>query len=191
MCLIFSRDNAGGRLDWGLLRRAHERNPHGVGILYRALDQWNVERAEDWPWEAVRDVLAAVDRLGAPWAVHFRWRTRGGLGKHNVHPFSLGKGRWLMHNGTLPVVGLGDESDSAALARRVRSGGMTLAAAARLATESNSRLLVGHRDGRIDLVGTWFKRSSGWLSNDRCMLRSCEPLVFSKWHNPAEVSQCS
>ena len=180
MCLIFHRDLDGGRIDWDLLRRGFNRNPHGAGLIYWSFGRWEVVKGDNWTWSELRDVMTDVERLGGEWAVHMRYRTRGLINEANCHPFDLGDGAWLMHNGTLPLVPTkAGESDSALLARRVRRGAVTIDEAAECALGSGSRLLIGHGDGRVELVGEWFHRSAGWFSNDRVMVRSGRSVVFS------------
>lgn len=179
MCLIFNRDLDGGRIDWDLLRRGFNRNPDGAGVLYWSFGRWEVVKGDNWTWGELRDVLTDVDRFGGPWAVHMRYRTVGPVNPDNCHPFDLGSGGWLMHNGTLDLRPVGLESDSATLARRVRQGRVTIAEAADCALRSRSRLLVAHGDGRVELVGEWFRRSAGWFSNARLMARAGRGVVFA------------
>lgn len=180
MCLIFQREMDGGRIDWALLRRGFARNPHGAGVLYWSFGRWEVVKASDWTWDELRDVLNDLERFGGQWALHMRYRTRGLVSDDNCHPFELGGGAWLMHNGTLPLEPTRPgESDSALLARRVRRGLVSIDEAAECALGSGSRLLVAHADGRVELIGEWFRRSAGWFSNDRVMRRASKPVVFS------------
>jgi hypothetical protein len=54
----------------------------------------------------------AEEFSGRDCAFHFRYRTRGSSSGENVHPFKLGPGLYLMHNGTanvrLRIAGLSD-----------------------------------------------------------------------------------
>ena len=179
MCLIFHREADGGRVDWELLRRGFLRNPHGAGVLYSSFGRWEMAKGANWDWRELREVLGDIDRFGSDWALHMRYRTKGEISDDNCHPFELGGGAWLMHNGTLPLICKGSESDSARLARRVRLGLCSVDDAAEMALRSQSRLLIAHPGGRVDLIGEWFRRSAGWFSNDRVMKRPGRPVVFS------------
>jgi len=106
------------------------------------------------------------------WAVHFRYATVGKV-DDNCHPFDIGSGSWLMHNGTIDKLNVlhHGRSDSWHLANAVRRG-RDLKWAAMKAKPSGSRLLVATSGEKVYRIGEWSRRSAGWFSNDRCFGRS-------------------
>jgi hypothetical protein len=101
MCLIIHQP-AGASTPLDLLRSAAEYNPDGFGFMgFDARGRVRIERSSD-----IGTVLAstlAKEFAGLECAFHFRRRTRGSSHPENLHPFKLGAGLWLMHNGTAQV----------------------------------------------------------------------------------------
>lgn len=172
MCLIFHRKPEGGKIDWSLLKRGFETNPHGVGVLYWQFGKWNVEKGVGWTWEHTRGVLGDLERQAEQWAVHFRWATKGVRDDRNCHPFHMGRGCYLMHNGTSNVaIQFRERSDSWHLARAVRKSERDVKWVIDQAV--GSRLLIATAKGDVGRIGEWHERSAGWFSNDRCF-KSCK-----------------
>lgn len=170
MCLIFVRDLDGGRLDWATLEKAYHRNNDGAGLLWWSLGKWHTEKNVKWPWDDLRAAIRDLDRQSEAWAVHFRLATKGVIDERNCHPFSLGSGGYLMHNGTVHVpMPWKERSDSWHLARAVRRGEKSMAWLVKQSV--GSRLLIAEPDGELIRIGTWFRRSAGWFSNDRSFQR--------------------
>ena len=44
--------------------------------------------------------------------IHLRWRTHGAIDHDNTHPYYVGRGHWLMHNGVLSSGNAADKSKS-------------------------------------------------------------------------------
>lgn len=108
MCLIIHQPR-GVTLSRAVLNSAAERNPHGFGIMWADRGLLHVRRT-----------LSAVDAIalyrehgaGRECVLHWRMATHGRLDLDNSHPFELGRGVAVMHNGILdcrtPVAGMSD-----------------------------------------------------------------------------------
>ena len=85
-----------------MIRSAAEFNPDGFGFMgFDARGRVRIERTG-----VIGTVLAtalAREFEGRECAFHFRRRTRGSSHEENLHPFKLGGGLWLMHNGTAQI----------------------------------------------------------------------------------------
>ncbi len=110
MCLIIHQP-PGRTTPPELLRSAASHNPDGFGFMGLGRDgrAHIVRSAESDLKQAQR---LAEEFAGQDCAFHFRYRTRGSSSARNVHPFKVGPGLWLMHNGTasvnLRIAGLSD-----------------------------------------------------------------------------------
>ena len=82
------------------LERAERMNPHGFGVYCKG----EVITSFDNPLMTSREVIASMT---GNVSVHYRYTTHGLSIRENAHPFSLGNGLWLMHNGILD----GDQFD--------------------------------------------------------------------------------
>jgi hypothetical protein len=98
MCLIIHQPG-GATTPLELLRSAAEYNPDGFGFMAMDDARAHIVRATD---AADAERLAATF-AGRECAFHFRRRTRGSMHADNLHPFALGGGLFLMHNGTAKV----------------------------------------------------------------------------------------
>lgn len=104
MCIIV-HSKTGEIPDLNLLHTAWKNNPHGLGIMWA--ENGRVETYHEIPtsFEAVVEAMAMPD--GRPWAMHFRWVTRGKLTEKQCHPFEVcsvdtaSGDLWMMHNGTM------------------------------------------------------------------------------------------
>lgn len=93
-------------------------NPHGAGLLVHSPGRVQCIKGL-MDLDSLIGELEKVDRHRRV-AVHLRWATHGSINAANTHPFAVGRGSWLMHNGVLSAFGKsGDRgvSDSADLAR--------------------------------------------------------------------------
>lgn len=97
MCLIVASRTSLPELEE--LKMGWKYNPDGWGVSYgkklltfQGLDWSSFEQN----WKNVKP----------PFMVHFRWATHGAKGLHNCHPFSVGHGTMMAHNGILdtPII---------------------------------------------------------------------------------------
>lgn len=101
MCLIIHQP-AGRRTPIDLLRSAAEFNPDGFGFMgFDSRGRVRVARTGSIGIELATTL--AREFADRECAFHFRRRTRGSSHDENLHPFKLGAGLWLMHNGTAQV----------------------------------------------------------------------------------------
>jgi len=94
-------------------------NPHGAGILFHDRGGRVVCSKGLMTLEDTITAIESIDR-NRKIAVHLRFATHGAINPSNTHPFPVGRGAFLMHNGILSAFGRhGDAglSDSADLAR--------------------------------------------------------------------------
>lgn len=123
MCLIMIGNIAD--IEQSSIERAFKAHPHGAGIAYsyrKGRSKISVARKG---FMSVDSLLVALDRVpkDVDIAIHFRYATHGSVSQVNTHPFPVGKDRYVMHNGVLPLgsPGMGGRSDSAHLAAIIRS----------------------------------------------------------------------
>lgn len=142
-------------------------NPHGWGIAYLRNGRTVISRGMD------ADRLVKVIRrvAGNPYVVHMRYATHGDVDLENTHPFSIGNGWWLFHNGIIDISitdpRRSDTYHFADLLRRARIVDPDLIE--RLAGPHNRIALWGPK-GQIHLLGPWHRRGPVWYST---RLMSC------------------
>lgn len=123
MCIIaLDTRPKGQRLDIDVFKRAQERNPDGMGIMWVSDGELHMYRSLD-DFEGIWNRYCNARHQGHITAVHFRKNTKGNNSVENCHPFDLG-GMALMHNGTIHAAERlipqnSDESDTAFVARHV------------------------------------------------------------------------
>ena len=91
-------------------------NPHGIGIAW----------AEDGRL-VVRKAMSLAEFLPmlfdkpdiSPYVLHFRYATHGEVGLDNCHPFTVGGGMAMAHNGILPWRSTDKRSDSRCFAKDI------------------------------------------------------------------------
>lgn len=101
------------------LQSAWACNPHGAGIVFhdrggRVICSKGLMTLED-----TISAVESIDR-NRKVALHMRFATHGAINAMNTHPFPVGRGAFLMHNGILSAFGKHGESglsDSADLAK--------------------------------------------------------------------------
>lgn len=101
---------------------------------------------------------AVVKRALGKFAIwHFRIGTSGLKDKTNIHPFEVCGGKWLLyHNGVLGL-GLGDKSDTHALADTLYNASIkTVLSVLNSLSEGNRFLLVDAKDpAKYTTIGKW------------------------------------
>lgn len=168
------------------LIEAMEQNPDGVGFCW-----WD---KDTFQWEVYKDVkmtrkemLERVDRLeemNTPWAVHFRWSTGGQIDTKNCHPFKIGDGEYLMHNGTLPVQprskARSDTWQFAMCLKTVGSHHLNKMMPVLNGVTSGSRMLYMTRSEsgyQYEMTGSWTQTKDGHYSNTRCFFKKQKQVV--------------
>lgn len=143
------------------------------------------------------DELLALERelRGAEYILHLRKRTRGSSERCNLHPFEVGDGLYLMHNGTLSVkTRVPGKSDTWHLSHDVlrplyaRWPGLLMDSAfkslleASLAPENklvlldypHRRIVIINRHHGLDYEGLWLS-SAKWIDRALLPLNTARP----------------
>jgi|LakMenEpi03Aug12_release.lakeMendotaPanAssembly.Ray.scaffolds.fasta_scaffold01981_44 predicted glutamine amidotransferase len=173
MCLIFTNKEK-QLVNLKAMQNAYRSNPDGLGILLWDNSQWIAERHIDTPLEPIVDKLNSYDKF----AIHFRYATHGRVSISNCHPFSLGNGWYIMHNGILPYTPTkSNRSDTWQLSQYLKAMGVTTftprqwKAFLPILRESigSDRILIANPNGKILRLGQWTQRSEGYYSNGGCL----------------------
>jgi hypothetical protein len=84
-----------------IVESALEYNPDGVGIMYMNDGKPFVSKSLN---ATIKSLTKKLEKLAqTEYAIHFRMKTHGKIDIHNTHPYDLNGGRFLMHNGILPI----------------------------------------------------------------------------------------
>lgn len=107
MCLIMRLNQYSEPLERWESDDIYRRNSDGIGIVYPdgTVPVRTIPRDADHAWSLVREVRG-------PAVIHWRMATHGSVTTENVHPFRIGKGLQLVHNGILSGWGHGTVSDT-------------------------------------------------------------------------------
>lgn len=118
MCLLILQ-LAGTIVETSALKEAFSSNSDGAGFAWADGEKcWSRKgyfNADDF----VHD-YEEIAAKGLPMLVHFRLATHGSEDHTNCHPFDVGGGWYMAHNGVLNIKTIGTESDTAAFARTIR-----------------------------------------------------------------------
>lgn len=111
MCLIINKP-AKVEFTTPELTDFYARNRDGVGIMWTTKDG-SVD-VEKLPAPTLDEWLQFYDSYarGRRCAIHLRMRTHGDIDDENTHPYYVGRGFFLMHNGVLATGNANDESKS-------------------------------------------------------------------------------
>lgn len=192
MCLIFT-NKANQSYNRKALESAFRSNPDGLGILLWDGSQWIVERHLDTPLEPILDKLSTYDKF----AIHFRYATHGKISLANCHPFSLGEGYYLMHNGVLPYnPSKSNRSDTWQLSQYLKAMGVSRFTKGQwkaflpILKESigGDRILIATPRGTILRLGNWSERSEGYYSNSGCLFERSTPKYSAPLYSPTKDS---
>lgn len=172
MCLIFVRTKHSAPLNFDALESAHTDNPDGVGLMWYD-NGWQQCREVDSTYGEIEQFIRKLDSRELRWAVHFRWATAGKVNKRNCHPFPIGDGAYLMHNGVLPYTPSRKErSDTWQFAQWVKGIGIKRFheySAMFEKASAGSRMLYALPNGALSYSGDWTHRPEGYYSNSRCL----------------------
>jgi glutamine amidotransferase len=177
MCLIILSPS--GRIPKKHLAAALEVNPHGWGYSIAAGGELTTRRgmtpAEFWSaWRADKYI-----RTGATALFHARYATHGTMGVENCHPFDVGGGWTMAHNGCISGLGGMDQSDTSELAEIIRACGQLYISAhgmrlLALAIGKGSKLVFLAPTGEYlfanESYGHWHK--GNWYSNTGYLISS-------------------
>ena len=176
MCLIYC-NKVGSTPNYTALESALRSNPDGIGTMGWNGSQWVVERhlIVDNHKELI-DKLASYSR----YAIHYRYATHGLISLANCHPFSIGNGWYLMHNGVLGIVPTKEHrSDTWQLSQYLKAIGISSFSNRQLKgflpilkeCIGSDRLLIATNTGRIIRLGNWTTQEEGYYSNSGCLIR--------------------
>lgn len=185
MCLIIADvDTVGVPVEH--FRLAWNSNKDGAGVMY-----WD----SDGKLQVVKGIMTLDELLKVleplnghcQFAVHFRFATHGGVSPELTHPFDIGQGSYLMHNGVVDCPKFWDGSDTSFLAdgmkTRCKSEGDLLSYMKFLdETEYGSKFILFTPD-HYQMAGRWHKENGVYYSNlYSCSLVREEPkkIGFSK-----------
>lgn len=143
----------------------------------------------------IGEVVAKLAAHKAAWAVHLRFRTHGAVSLPNCHPFDIGHGRWIMHNGQLSLSAVGERSDTAILADILRaiprSRQDAILADLVEAAGNGSRLLVlGQKSDDNRIFGHWSDypgQESVITSTALAVSRKSHCVVWPDWRDDYHV----
>ena len=111
MCLMISKPKS-ARFDKFWLRDFWMRNQDGAGVMWT--DDTGTVQVRKILSPSLNDWLAFYKEHAARRAclIHLRMRTHGDVTYENVHPYAIGAGVYLMHNGVLRFGNADDVSRS-------------------------------------------------------------------------------
>ena len=159
MCVIIIKQKKNQTVDVDTLENAGTINPDGLGVVW--LDDYSISYHKSTEWKVLD-----TDR---PYIAHFRYATKGKVGRSNTHPFQCGpaKHEFLMHNGTIMGMGNAETCDSKMLAEHIgKSPRHTWEQAL---AEYDSRFVtinVNRRSFQVYNKHLWSKKNGVWYSKD-------------------------
>jgi len=147
---------------------AHFANPDGIGIMW--IDRGNVQTLRTFDIEQAIDTM---EYLHCDYVAHFRWATHGVVDLENCHPFEIGGGAHLAHNGILNVETPDPtKSDTWHFADALRQEGIGEHFAHRKVRRAFARLVGPHnklavmlRSGKVARIGDWHPHNGNYWSN--------------------------
>ena len=98
MCLAIFKP-AGKSIPVEHLENAAIANPDGAGIAFATGDQIIIEKGFFDGAITLAEKLADIEHL--PATIHLRWATQGTVDDTNCHPFAVGRGWSMIHNGII------------------------------------------------------------------------------------------
>lgn len=110
MCLIINKP-ANVKFTRDELRNFWMRNSDGAGIMWYDGDGVNVEKITAPTFQQWVDFYNA-HAANRACVIHLRMRTHGDINEENTHPYYVGRGYFLMHNGVLSTGNAADTTKS-------------------------------------------------------------------------------
>lgn len=165
MCVI-AHCPEGVTIDWFELADAYFSNPDGCGLVWR-LPNGKVRAAKGlWKLSELERRVGKIE--GTEFALHLRICTHGPVNDVNCHPFYMGGGNYVLHNGVLPIKPTSaSRSDTAEFAREYYGLRIDDAMAADIEAwhgPGNRMLWAGK--GEWVRTGNWVDDARGvWWSN--------------------------
>ncbi len=96
----------------GLIEDIYSHNSDGLGIMYHTTHGVKVVKLLPKTAAEARKAIEALPTDDREVAIHWRMRTHGNIDKENCHPYPIGHGAWLMHNGVLHTGNKADQTKS-------------------------------------------------------------------------------
>lgn len=115
MCLIFLKPkDAKNYLTYDRFCNALENNPDSIGIVYKGEKGLVVKKYVGKTLKDKCKVKKIYDKINSKdeFAIHFRYATHGKVDEKNCHPYYMGRGIWVMHNGIISGYGDTNKSDT-------------------------------------------------------------------------------
>jgi predicted glutamine amidotransferase len=172
MCLIVTKE-ARRAFDLRRLSEAVRLNKDGYGLAV-----WDPRTG----WVA-RHTLDAKEFLG--WAraatryravAHMRAATSGAVDLARCHPFSIGRGRWIAHNGAVTALSKHEERSDTEKLAEILSYLPDELVLRTLHAIGGGRYAIMFSDGKVERVGTWYNERGIWYSSSPCSAKSRFPL---------------
>lgn len=165
MCVIWHREKGAKPLPTDTLRKMHTKNDDGCGVMFHNGEQVIRYRGM-WSFNQLRKVVRRLECNDTEFCLHLRLCTHGGVRHENCHPFYIGDGAFVMHNGVLDLGKMEfrkDRSDTWHFARGLWSleAGRTLAdhpKAAEILEKFHgysNRLCIMFASGKVIRTGSW------------------------------------
>jgi predicted glutamine amidotransferase len=189
MCLIYC-NKLDSTPNYVALENALASNPDGIGTMGWNGSEWIVERHL-----VTDDHIGLIDKLSGynRYAIHYRYATHGLVSIANCHPFNLGGGWCMMHNGVLGITPTKPHrSDTWQLAQYLKTIGVSQFTNRQLKAFlpvlkqciGGDRILIGTSTGRIIRLGNWTEREEGYYSNSGCLYRPTKRVVINSQFTP-------
>jgi len=155
MCLIIYRKNLEIAPPQDILTQTAKENQDGFGITF--LDTLQTVRTMDY------DKAMAYLNEPRPYVAHFRYATRGTVGKKMCHPFHF-KGGWLYSNGTVDGLGSTTVCDTQVVAELLSK--TPKKHWKNILAMTPTRFVTIEKSGKVSLYGTWIEEGGILYSKD-------------------------
>lgn len=155
MCLIIYKKTATTVVPDEIITQTALENRDGFGITY--LDTMQTTRTMDY----VRAELMLQQER--PYIAHYRYATRGKVGKDMCHPYRFSKG-WLYSNGTVDGLGSSTVCDTQVVADFLSN--MPKRHWKQLLAMTPTRFAVVEKSGLVSLHGNWIEKDGILYSKD-------------------------
>lgn len=155
MCLIIYKKKQDIIIPSNIIDQTAVENRDGFGVTY--LDTLQTYRTMDY--KKAEEMLLAE----RPLIAHYRYATRGEVGKGNCHPFKFSKG-WLFSNGTVDGLGSQTVCDTKVVAGLLEKTPRKYWA--NLLAMTSTRFAVVDKSGKVELHGKWVEQAGVLYSKD-------------------------